>query len=131
MLLAAYLGGLALSWGIELLLQPRPVAPWRRPPAALAVHLGTWTLAFALALLLYRRPVFAALNALAIELVIVLVSNAKFKVLREPFIYADFESFTDAIRHPRLYLPLLSIWSVVLPPLRFAFEIGSASLGSR
>ncbi|MBV7486203.1 LTA synthase family protein [Bordetella sp. BOR01] len=120
MLLAAYLGGLALSWGLELLLQPRPVAPWRRPPAALAVHLGTWTLAFALALLLYRRPVFAALNALAIELVIVLVSNAKFKVLREPFIYADFEYFTDAIRHPRLYLPFLSIWSVVLPPLGFA-----------
>ncbi|OZI75699.1 LTA synthase family protein [Bordetella genomosp. 2] len=125
-LLAAYLGGLALSWGLELLLQPRPVAPWRRPAGSLAVHLGTWSLAFGLTLLLYRRPVFAALNALALELVIVLVSNAKFKALREPFVYADFEYFADAIRHPRLYLPFLGFWSAVLSPIGFALACAAA-----
>ncbi|HLU15315.1 MAG TPA: LTA synthase family protein [Burkholderiaceae bacterium] len=119
-LLAAYLCGLALSWATEALLEPQPVTPWHRPAWALAVHVGTWTLAFALALLLYRRPVFAALNALGLELIIVLVSNAKAKALREPFVYADFEYFTDAIRHPRLYLPFLSVWSAVLPPVAFA-----------
>ncbi|MBC7513300.1 MAG: LTA synthase family protein, partial [Herminiimonas sp.] len=36
-----------------------------------------------------------------------LVSVAKEQVLREPFIYQDFDYFTDAIRHPRLYLPFL------------------------
>ncbi|MCD0501742.1 LTA synthase family protein [Bordetella petrii] len=119
-LAAAYLGGLLLSWVVEALLQPRPAAPWRRPPAAWAAHTGTWTLAFAFTLLLYQRPVFAAINALALELVIVVVSNAKYKSLREPFVYADFEYFTDAIRHPRLYLPFLNVWSAVLPPLVFA-----------
>lgn len=119
-LLAAFLAGLALSWAVELMLQPRPVAPWRRPAGSLALHVGTWSLAFAFTLLLYRRPIFAALNALAVELVIVLVSNAKFKVLREPFVYADFEYFIDAIRHPRLYLPFLNVWLAVLPLVGFA-----------
>lgn len=109
-LLPPYLIGLGLSWAIETLLTPRPVAPWRRPGAAVAVHVGVWTLAFALELALFRRPYFAVANVLAIELLIVLVSNAKYQALREPFVYPDFEYFLDAIKHPRLYLPFFGIW---------------------
>ncbi|MDQ2147703.1 LTA synthase family protein [Alcaligenaceae bacterium C4P045] len=109
-LLPPYLIGLGLSWAIEALLTPRPVAPWRRPGAAVAVHVGVWTLAFALELALFRRPYFAVANVLAIELLIVLVSNTKFRALREPFVYADFEYFLDAIKHPRLYLPFFGVW---------------------
>lgn len=112
-LLPPYLMGLALSFAAEALLTPRPVAPWRRPLAAVGVHVGVWTLAFALELMLFRRPYFAVANVLAIELLIVLVSNAKYQALREPFVYPDFEYFTDAIKHPRLYLPFLGIGSVM------------------
>lgn len=112
-LLPPYLIGLALSFALEALLIPRPVAPWRRPLAAVGVHVGVWTLAFALELMLFRRPYFAVANVLAIELLIVLVSNAKYQALREPFVYPDFEYFTDAIKHPRLYLPFFGIGSVL------------------
>ena len=108
-LLPPYLIGLALTWAIETLLVPRPVAPWRRPAAALGAHLGVWTLAFALELALFRRPYFAVANVLAIQLLIVLVNNAKYHALREPFVYPDFEYFTDAIKHPRLYLPFFGL----------------------
>ncbi len=77
--------------------------------AATAVHVGIWTLAFALELALFRRPWFGVMNVLAIQLLIVSVSNAKFRVLREPFVYPDVEYFLDAVRHPRLYLPFFGI----------------------
>lgn len=108
-LLPPYLIGLALSWAIEAMLTPRPVAPWRRPAAANGVHVGVWTLAFALELALFRRPYFGVANVLAIQLLLVLVSNAKYRALREPFVYPDFEYFTDAIKHPRLYLPFFGV----------------------
>jgi hypothetical protein len=108
-LLPPYLIGLVLSFLVEAMLTPRPVAPWRRPLAAVGVHVGVWTLAFALELMLFRRPYFAVANVLAIELVIVLVSNAKFHALREPFVCPDFEYFMDAIKHPRLYLPFFGV----------------------
>lgn len=112
-LLPPYLIGLVLSFAVEALLTPRPVAPWKRPMAAVGVHVGVWTLAFALELMLFRRPYFAVANVLAIELLIVLVSNAKYKALKEPFVYPDFEYFLDAIKHPRLYLPFFGVGKAV------------------
>lgn len=108
-LLPPYLIGLVLSFAVEALLTPRPVAPWKRPMAAVGVHVGVWTLAFALELILFRRPYFGVANVLAIQLLIVLVNNAKYHALREPFVYPDFEYFVDAIKHPRLYLPFFGL----------------------
>lgn len=104
-LLPPYLAGLVLSLALEGLLLPRPVVPWRRPIGSVGVHVGVWTMLFAFELALFRRPYFGVANVLVIELLIILVSNAKYRALREPFIYPDFEYFVDAIRHPRLYLP--------------------------
>lgn len=112
-LLPAWLLGLAASWVLESLLQPRPVAIWRRSLAANLTHLGVWSLLFALELALFRRPYFAMTNVLAIELVLVLVSRAKHYSMQEPFVYPDFEYFTDAIKYPRLYLPFFG-WSNAL-----------------
>jgi len=125
--LPAYLTGLMASWALEALaLRPRPAAPWRRPLAALGVHVGVhtgvWTLIFAVALALFQRPWFAAANALALQVVLVIVNNAKYRSLGEPFVYPDFVFFTDAVRHPRLYLPFLG-W---LAPLAAALGYGVA-----
>lgn len=103
--LAAALGGLAVSVAIERLMTPRP--PMARPWAAWALHGGLWLSAHAALTLVLGRPGFAAAAVSAFLLMLVLVSNAKFKALREPFVFQDYEYFTDAIRHPRLYIPFL------------------------
>ncbi|AUL20601.1 sulfatase [Bordetella holmesii] len=105
--------GLLLGWLMESLLLPRPAAPWRRPAAANLIHVAVWLVAFGLELALFRRPYFAVVNVLAIQLVIVLVSRAKYQALQEPFVYPDFEYFTDAIKHPRLYVPFFGVWNAL------------------
>src|SRR5690606_34306056 len=60
--------------------------------------------------LLIGRPWFAAAVLSAFLLTLVLVNNAKVRALGEPFVFQDYEYFTDAIRHPRLYIPFLGWW---------------------
>jgi len=101
------LAGLLVSWHLDALLHPAPRPPWRRPTAALVVHAGLWLLLFALVLAVLRRPWCAAANVLALQGVFIIVNNAKTHALREPFVFPDFIFFTDAVKHPRLYLPFL------------------------
>ncbi|MYZ45497.1 LTA synthase family protein [Schauerella aestuarii] len=109
-----YLLGLLASLTLEAGLQPRVASLWRRPLSSIGIHAGLWTLLFGLELMLFRRPYFGALNVLAIQLLLVLVNNAKFHSLREPFVFSDFEYFTDALRHPRLYLPFFGVGRALL-----------------
>lgn len=103
--LLALLVGLLLSCVIEQLLIPRPA--WRRPLSAWASHAGLWLLAYAALLLLLERPWFAMALLNAGLMLLVQVNNAKYRSLQEPFVFQDYEYFTDAIRHPRLYIPFL------------------------
>lgn len=105
LVIAAALIGLCLSIVIERLMMPRPrlIRPWR----AWALHGGAWLLAHALLTLVLGRPWFAAAVVSAFWLMLLLVNNAKVKALREPFVFQDYEYFTDALRHPRLYIPFL------------------------
>jgi hypothetical protein len=101
-------GGAALSFLVERVLQPTPAIagrPWR----AVAAHLGLWTLAFGIVLAVTQRPYFAALLVLGELLIFVIVSNAKLRVLREPFVFADFEAVKDVLKHPRLFLPYFGV----------------------
>src|SRR5574343_154010 len=50
----------------------------------------------------------------ALLMLVVQVSNAKYHALKESFVFQDFEYFTDAIRHPRLYIPFLGWWKFAL-----------------
>lgn len=99
--------GLLLSFGLEGMILPVPQPWWRRSPGSSCLHAGTWLAVYCLFALLLGRPWFSVTIELALLLLIVLVSNAKMKSLREPFVFADFEYFTDAIKHPRLYIPFL------------------------
>jgi len=111
-LLIALIGGAATSVLLEQLLTPAPML--RRPIASWLLHFGMWLLAFCFEMSLFQRPWFAAAFVLAFLLFVVLVSNAKFGSLREPFIFSDFEYFTDTLRHPRLYIPFLGWWRAAL-----------------
>jgi hypothetical protein len=102
------LGGLVVSFLVERLLVPAPRLfgrPWR----AYVAQFGLWLLAYCVYLLATQRPWFAALLQLSGLLLLVLTSNAKYRALREPFVFADFEYFTDTMRHPRLFLPYFGI----------------------
>jgi hypothetical protein len=103
--------GLSLSFVLELLLQPRPIPPWQRPYKALMIHFGIWLLLCSPLMLLLHRPWSASVALMVMQLFIILISNAKYHSLREPFIYQDFSYFVDALRYPRLYLPFLRVWS--------------------
>lgn len=103
--LSAAVAGLAISVVTEQLMTPKPglARCWR----AWGIHAAAWLLAYAVLALCLGRPWFAAAGISAFLLVLVLVNNAKVKALREPFVFQDYEYFTDAIRHPRLYIPFM------------------------
>lgn len=123
-LLAIGMLGCIGSFVLELLVRPRAALPWQRPVGCNLLHLGIWCIWYALGLALFQRPVFSALTGLAILMLIVMVNNAKFHSLREPFIFQDFEYFTDAIRHPRLYIPFLGWTRAALIAMAVVLAVG-------
>jgi Sulfatase len=98
--------GLLGSAACEALIKPesdragRPVSAW-------SVHVGSFILCFTVVLSILQRPLFSAALSLGLLLLLVTVNNAKFRALREPFVFSDFGLFSQAIRYPRLYIPFL------------------------
>lgn len=113
--------GLALSVLIEGLVKP-PASLLRRW-GCWALHAGLWLVAYGVLVLLLGRPWFAAAGVSAFLLLLVLINNAKMRSLREPFIFQDYEYFTDAIRHPRLYIPFLGWGKAVAAASGFALAV--------
>ena len=106
--------GLVLSFCIEQLHSPRPQRAWLRHPADLLLHTGLWLILFLVEFLQFRRLWLAVCLSSTIFYVLVLINHAKFRALREPFIYQDLEYFLDALKHPRLYLPFFGFWKIAL-----------------
>lgn len=73
--------------------------------AAATLHAGLWLGAFSLAAALLARPVFAVLLVVFAHALVLAVSAAKARYLREPLLSADFALVTQVVRFPRLYLP--------------------------
>ncbi|MDR2786828.1 MAG: LTA synthase family protein, partial [Candidatus Accumulibacter sp.] len=124
---SASLAGLALSVVIERLMTPRP--PLARAWPAWTLHCGMCLSAHALLTLMLGRPWFAAAAVSSFLLMLVLVNNAKVKALREPFVFQDYEYFTDAIRHPRLYIPFLGWWKFLGAAAGFVSAVAIGSWG--
>ena len=125
--LIAALTGLGLSVVIEYLM--KPCSPFIRPWSAWALHGGLWLLAHGLLTLLLGRPWFATATVSAFLLMLVLVNNAKVKALREPFVFQDYEYFTDMIRYPRLFIPFMGWWKFLGAATGFALAVSVGLLG--
>jgi len=120
---AGLLAVLAGALGLEACLVPRP--RWRgRPRAAWAAHTGICLLLYGLELVLFQRAYFGAAMALASLLLLVVVSRVKTAMLREPFLFQDFEYFTDLLRHPRLYLPFFGVGKALAGLAAFLAALG-------
>jgi len=83
--------------------QSRPV--WQRPWRAIVAQVLAYVGLFGIFLALTQRPWLTVALTLAIATLLLLVNNAKYRHLREPFLAADFIYFWEAIRYPQLYLP--------------------------
>lgn len=101
--------GLCASFCSELLLKPRPV--FFRPLSSWLAHFGLWALVYGIFTLILGRPWCAMCAVLALIFILVIVNNAKYKSLREPFLFQDYDYFLDTIRFPRLFLPFLGLKS--------------------
>ena len=123
--LLCFLAALAASFLPDVLALPRPRAPWRRPAAALAIHATAAVVSFSLTLMASGRPAFAGLVAFALAALMTIVNNAKFASLREPFVFSDLSLFGQLFRHPRLYLPFLSLVQVLAIVLGAALFVGA------
>jgi len=102
---AALFIGIAFSFVLERLIKPQPVSFWQRPIGAVWVHIALWLLIYAVEFLQFGRPWIAMVLANTIYAVLIAVNNVKYRTLREPFLYQDFEYFIDAFKYPRLYVP--------------------------
>lgn len=128
--------GLGLTVAVERLLHPHPAL--RRPADCWMLHAGLWCVGFGLLYALTARPLFSGVNLLLLWLLIVLVSNAKYHSLREPFVCADFEYFSDAVKFPRLYLPFFGLTKAAMLAVGFlvylwaglSFEVPGARLAA-
>ncbi|MFJ1253074.1 LTA synthase family protein [Cupriavidus sp. CuC1] len=115
-----FLAALAASFLPDAIALPRPRAPWRRPAAALAIHAMASVVTFTLTLAISARPAFAGLMAFSLAALMAIVNNAKYASLREPFVFTDLSLFGQLFRHPRLYLPFLSVVQIL------AIAVGAA-----
>lgn len=100
-----------LSFAADAIALPR--VGLRRSPGALALHIVSVVFVACLICVLTRRAYFSAFIALAIVGLMSGVSNAKYASLREPFVFTDLSLFSQLFAHPRLYLPFLSVQTVV------------------
>ncbi|MFO1417412.1 MAG: LTA synthase family protein [Methylotetracoccus sp.] len=104
------IAGLALSLAACTAIESRTLpasSPGIRISSGRAIHVGTLLVLYATLLALLQRPLCTAAVTMAMMALLVVVSNAKYRALREPFVFTDFGLFSQALRFPRLYLPFL------------------------
>ncbi|POR55884.1 phosphoglycerol transferase MdoB-like AlkP superfamily enzyme [Paraburkholderia eburnea] len=107
----AFVCAAALSFAADAIAFPR--VGLRRTPGALALHIVSVVFVACLICALTRRPFFSAFIAVAVVGLMSGVSNAKYASLREPFVFTDLSLFSQLFAHPRLYLPFLSVQTVI------------------
>lgn len=105
--------GLFVSLQLERLAFPK-CSGARRPVAAILLHCGLLLGCLAPLLAITGRVSFALLLLLAGQFLVIQVNNAKYRALREPFLFSDFGIFSQTIKHPRLYLPFLGLSRALL-----------------
>lgn len=114
-LLLALIGAISSLVAEKAFIVPRSAREGMRGPFLL--RLGVWFWAYAPLVLVTGRPIFSLALALALFVTLILVNNAKYESLKEPFIFQDYDYFLDTIRCPRLFLPFFGVKAFLLASL--------------
>lgn len=114
-LLLALIGAISSLVAEKAFIVPRSAREGMRGPFLL--RLGVWFWAYAPLVLVTGRPIFSLALALALFVTLILVNNAKYESLKEPFIFQDYDYFLDTIRCPRLFLPFFGVQAFLLASL--------------
>ncbi len=94
----------------------KPVAPRITTQNSLLQSLVI-SLAFFILTLVIQRPFFSGITIMVFLGIVVIVSNTKYRTLKEPMVFSDFTMFSQAFKHPRLYFPFLGLAPLILGPL--------------
>lgn len=100
------------SFVVELIAVPRPSL--RRPMTAILLHVAALIVVTGASLAITARPFFAIAITIILLVLLIIINNAKFESLREPFVFTDLSLFSQVFSHPRLYLPFLSFGKIVV-----------------
>lgn len=119
---AILLAGSAL---LDARVRPRAATPFALPGLALPGRAvaGLWLTAlivvalFGLFLAVSGNAVVAVALALAVQALLVLVSNAKHAMLGEPLLFSDLALIGAVFRHPQFYLSAIRVWQRVVAGL--------------
>ena len=99
---------------IEFFYKPKPHPIWKRSYPAITIHMLLVAAVYTLALLVTQRFFFSIGICLSASIIILAVNNAKYATLREPLVFSDFFLYLQVFQHPRLYLPFLGIFPLIL-----------------
>jgi len=83
----------------------------------LILHSAIISILFIALTLIVQRPIFSGIALVVFFIIVIAVSNAKFKALKEPIVFSDFAMFSQAFKHPRLYFPFLGLAPVIIAPI--------------
>ena len=114
-LLLALIGAILSLVAEKAFIVPKSARKGQR--GSLLLRLGVWFFAYAPLVLVTGRPIFSLALALALFVTLILVNNAKYESLKEPFIFQDYDYFLDTIRCPRLFLPFFGVKAFLLASL--------------
>ena len=103
-----------LSFLPERWVKPKPLRPSLK---AILLQSSLVTIVFLILTLIVQRAIFSGIAIFIFLIILVAVSNAKYKALNEPMVFSDFAMFSQAFKHPRLYFPFLGLLPVILAPI--------------
>lgn len=81
---------------------------------------------FATVFMITYRPILSMVATIIAFSIVVVINNAKFRVLKEPLVYSDFSLLREAIRHPALYVRYIGVGKLTLCALA---SIAAIALG--
>lgn len=104
-----------LSLLLEKLIQPK-VPKIKRSLSSYILHFAIISFVYLNMLSIVQRPIFSSLHVLITQTIFILVSNAKYKALKEPLVFSDIVMFSQAFKYPRLYFPFLGWLPIIIIP---------------
>lgn len=110
--LLAGLAGFIIATFAEIAVSPKVTL--HRPWQSFFIHFALWIFPFSGLVCLTGRPLCSAGFTLSFIAILIFVNNAKYRSMREPFIFQDYDYFLTTIRFPRLFLPFLGLASFCL-----------------